>query len=136
GMATLRHLVLTRLEMRLIADDALDLAIDSCGGVPVQLVKLMRSAAVYALVRDEHAQQIILIDMRQAVNDLRRELSAPLRRDDWQRLRACYKHRQLTNDAEMQRLLYNGSLIEYANDNAWCNVHPVLWALLDSYAEE
>jgi hypothetical protein len=136
GVATLRNLVLARLKSTLIEEAALDLAIGSCGGIPVQLVRLVRSAAVLALVRSAKAKEITLPDMQEAVKDLRRELSAPLSSSDWRKLHVCHTTRQLNNDPDMQRLLYNGALIDYSNGDPWCDVHPALWALLERYNRE
>jgi hypothetical protein len=136
GVTTLRKLVLARLVSTLIEESALTLAIESCGGIPVQLVRLIRSAAVAALVRNAKTSAISLADVQEALKDLRRELSAPLRGDDWQRLRTCHATRQLNNDPELQRLLYNGTLIDYSNGEPWCDVHPALWALLERQRKE
>ncbi|MFZ1267595.1 MAG: hypothetical protein WAU95_14115, partial [Anaerolineae bacterium] len=46
-------------------------------------------------------------------------------------LRARHGDRRLTNDTDEQRLIYNGSLIEYDNDVQWCDAHPALWSLLE-----
>jgi hypothetical protein len=37
----------------------------------------------------------------------------------------------LTNEPDKQRLLHNGTLIEYHNDEPWCDAQPVLWYLLE-----
>ena len=59
GQAALRRLVLARLEERLIEPEALQRVVMASGGILTDLVKLIRSAAIYALVRDDHAQQIL-----------------------------------------------------------------------------
>lgn len=127
GGAALRRLVLARMEERLIAPDALDLLVKANGGIPVWLVFLVRAAASFALTRDRQASQISPDDARKAINDLRRDLRTPLTRHDLEVLRARHQDRRLTNDADEQRLLYNGSLIDYSNGEPWCDAHPVLW---------
>jgi energy-coupling factor transporter ATP-binding protein EcfA2 len=138
GRDTLRNLVLARMEERLIEPDALDLIIEANGGVPVRLVSLMRAASLFALERDERANRITCDDVREAVRELRTSMSKALTREDLQVLRARHKDRKLTNDAAEQRLLYNGSLIDYshASGEMWCDAHPALWPLLeqDDYA--
>ena len=131
GIETLRDLVAQRLEDRLIEPAALDLVLQACGGVPVWLVFLVRSAAVYALNRSEQAAVILAEDARSAIKELRREVLAPLSRHDLTVLAARHRDRRLTNDADEQRLIYNGSLIEYDNDIQWCDAHPALWSLLE-----
>lgn len=135
GMRTLSELVLKRLEPALIDDDALRLLVDASGGFPVDLVKLVRNAAIYALDHPE-TSKICASDADEAIKDLRREISAPLTRADWQVLKKRHEDRVLTNDEENRRLLFNGALIEYSNHRQWCDAHPVLWAILDYYAEE
>jgi len=36
------------------------------------------------------------------------------------------KHKQVRNDAQHQAMLYNLSVLEYMNDNRWCDVHPAV----------
>lgn len=131
GVAALKQLVRVRLEDHLIEPEALDLLVHSNGGIPVWLVSLMRSAVLYALERDSQATTITLVDARQAVQELRREGITPLTRRDLEVLRARHRDRQLSNDPDEQRLLYNGSLIEYFNGGQWCDAHPALWSLLE-----
>lgn len=131
GEAYLQRLVLMRMEKELIDVNALDLIIHSNGGIPSWLVFLMRSAALYALTRTTGAQKITVDDAKRAIKELRTEGMAPLSRKDVQTLRNRHRDHSLSNDPEDQRLLYNGSLIEYANDVAWCDAHPVLWSVLE-----
>lgn len=135
GIDALRQIVRKRLEPALLADDALDLLVEACGGSPVDLVRLVRNAANYGLDHEE-VPVLGINDVRDAIKDLRREISAPLTKHDWQVLRRRHQDRELTNDPENRRLLFNGALIEYSNDIQWCDVHPVLWPLLDHYAGE
>lgn len=131
GVKQLRQLALKRMEERLIEPEALDLIVHSNGGIPSWLVFLMRSAALYALARDSKAEVITVADAKNAIKELRQEGMAPLSRQDLQTLRVRHRDRSLSNDPEDQRLLYNGSLVEYTNDQAWCDAHPVLWSVLE-----
>lgn len=125
------QLVLARMDEHLIAQDALELVISAYGGIPNRLVYLMRSAALYALTRDERAPNIVADDVSAAIKDLRSEMRAPLTREDIRVLSLRHRDRRLTNDLEEQRLLYQGSLIDYSNGETWCDVHPVLLPLLE-----
>lgn len=136
GLAALRRIVTNRVEERLISSEALDQIVMASGGIPVELVKLVNSAAVYALEREEAAERIELTDARNAVKDLRRELAAPLTLAEWDLLRARHQDRRLSNEAEMQQLLYKGALIEYANDVQWCDAHSALWSFLELFDQE
>ncbi len=131
GLKTMRRLVLARAEERLIEREALDLIVRANGGIASRLVFLVRTAALYALERDERADRITVTDASNAIKELRREIMVTLTRNDLQVLRKRHRDRQLTNDEDEQRLLYNGSLIDYSNGEPWCDAHPVLWALLE-----
>lgn len=136
GIAALRQIVLNRIDAQLIRDDALEHLVVASGGIPLELVKLVNNAAVYALERSEQAGSINLEDARNAVKDLRRELAANLTMAEWQLLKTRHGDRMLSNEPEIQQLLYKGALIEYSNDVQWCDVHPALWGLLEHYVED
>ncbi|MBA3946770.1 MAG: AAA family ATPase [Herpetosiphonaceae bacterium] len=131
GLSMMRKLVLARMEAALIEDQALQLIVETNGGIPVWLVFLMRSAALYALERDEHATMITTADAQKAIKDLRQNLLTPLTRHDVQVLRERHHDRLLFSDPDEQRLMYNGSLIDYGNGESWCDAHPALWSVLE-----
>jgi hypothetical protein len=136
GQHALRQIVLSRIEPDLVTEDALEQLVMASGGIAVQLVKLVNSAAIYALERSAQAGSIELEDVRNAVKDLRRELAANLTLAEWRLLKTRHNDRMLSNEPEIQQLLYKGALIEYSNDVQWCDVHPALWGLLDFYVED
>jgi hypothetical protein len=129
GRKALETLVTSRMDESLLTPEAMDLLLGMNGGIPAWLVILVRNAVLYTL--DRSAEQITLADVAQAVRDLRRDTLAPLTRDDREVLRKRHVDRLLTNDKTERRLLYNGSLIEYPNEEPWCDAHPVLWNLLE-----
>lgn len=132
GRKTLGQMIHQRLSPELIDDDALTLIVEASGGIVVELIKLTRNAAIHALARDENAAQITPDDVKNTIKDLRQEISAPLLQSDWQRLAHIRQTRQRSGDPEIQRLLYAGAVIEYANDTPWYDVHPALWTMLPS----
>lgn len=136
GRAALRQMILNRLDTACISDAALQAIISASGGIPVDLVKLISGAALYALERHEQAASIELEDAQNAIRDLRRELAANLNLAEWRVLKQCHHQRRLSNEPDIQQLLYKGALIEYSNEVQWCDVHPALWSLLDYYIEE
>ncbi len=134
GEDLLGQIVLNRMEARLATGDALQQMAVASGGIPAELVKLVNNAALYALERA--ADAISLDDARNAVRDLRRELAANLTLAEWRLLKTRHGDRILSNEPEVQQLLYKGALIEYSNDVEWCDVQPALWSLLEHYVEE
>lgn len=135
GQGALREIVSRRLESRLIDPEALNHLVLASGGVPLELVKLVSGSALYALERAENDQQITLADAQNAIKDLRRELAANLSLGEWRLLKQRHADRRLSNEREIQQLLYKSALIEYTNDIQWCDVHPALWSMLDYYVE-
>jgi energy-coupling factor transporter ATP-binding protein EcfA2 len=124
----LRTIVLNRLEEHLIDKDALEAIVPASGGIPNWLMRLMLNATNNARARNQIT--ISETDANAAINHLRRELRAPLSRNDLETLTQRHQDHELTNDDTERRLLYNSSLIEYINGDQWCDAHPVLWSLL------
>lgn len=132
GRKILQNLVCARMRENLLDPEAMDVLLEMNGGIPVWLVLLVRSAALYALER--RADVIMLKDMGNAVRDLRRDTLTPLGREDYKVLKDRHLDHRFTTDPDEERLLYNGCLIEYPNENPWCDAHPVLWTLLEDNA--
>jgi energy-coupling factor transporter ATP-binding protein EcfA2 len=129
GYRCLESLVLQRVDKELIAPAALDAMIEMSGGLPAHLVELVRRAGLQAL--EWKAPAIELASAEKAIRDLRRDLSAPLKRADYKVLEDRHQDHQLTNDEAEQRLLFNAALVEYANGRVWCDAHPALWQHLE-----
>ena len=135
-IAALRQIALLRMEDRLIAEDALDRLVRACGGITVDLIRLVNGAALHAQARSDKARAITLVDAENSVKDLRRELSANLSRADWQLLAQRHNDHEPSNEAEMQRLFYKGALIEYSNGVQWCDVHSLLEDQIERYTTD
>jgi len=129
GLGALHRIVEARADLGLFEDGALDLLLRSNGGIPVWLVVLVRSAALYALERG--SGRISVEDAENAVKELRHDTLAPLSPKDRETLRSRHRDRRLARDSSHQRLIYLGSLIEYQNGAPWCDAHPVLWPVLN-----
>ena len=61
----------------------------------------------------------------------RADYQALLNDEHYDVLRQRRGDKKLVNDKIVRDLLYNQSLLEYANGDRWCDVHPVVWPLLD-----
>ena len=131
GRALLRQIILNRAEAGLFADGVLDYLIER-GGVIRDLIKLTRnavnSASAYGetKVTREHAQD--------AFADAVRTRQSILRPSDYPLLEE-FDGMPVANTPDIQRLLFNGSLLEYQNTTGdWCAPSPDAKALLDSPA--
>lgn len=125
----LREVVLHRLEPHLIADDAFEFVIVNSSGIPSQLVQLVQFATLRALERE--VERIELEDAKRAANEVRNNLLAPLDDEDLRLLAARHLDRvKPPADERHLKLLYSGALVEYENDQAWCDANRVLWDVL------
>lgn len=125
----LRQIVLHRLEGELMAPEALDALVQASGGVVVHLVRITQSAAVYAL--GEGKERIELPHAQAAIAEERRDFMRLLRPEDYPVLKARRADKELSAAPSVQQLLHSLSLLEYQNDDFWCDAHPVIWELLD-----
>jgi hypothetical protein len=124
GEALLKQIVLNRLAPSLIAPDALQTVIDNSGGLARMLISLMRDASLVAAVRN--SPKIEINDVRRSINRMRGDFVALLGSKDYATLKARHADKNLNNDSEIQNLLEKLALLEYCNDDTWCDVHPIL----------
>ncbi len=124
GESLLKQIILNRLDPSLIETDALQIFIENSGGLARTLMSLMRDASLVAAARG--SQKIEANDAQRAVNRLRGDFVALLSSKDYAVLNARHLDKDLNNDAEIQSLLEKLALLEYANDETWCDVHPIL----------
>lgn len=127
GKDLLRELVWRRMDRSLIDAAALDMAVEMSGGLPRTLVLLVRSAAASA--RSQGLESIGLPNMEKAVTELRDDYQAVLTPEHYETLRR-YRKQALMNEDAVREVLHNLSLLEYANDERWCDVHPIVEQLL------
>ena len=118
-----------RLDPALIAPKARQTIIRASGGIMGLLIALVQSAATNAHARG--AQRIEQSDAMAALADLRKDFVAALRSEDYPILAARYKDKRLSNDDALQPLLQMRALLEYENDDTWCDVHPAILPLLE-----
>jgi len=124
GVAHQREIVECRLAAHLIEPDALVLLVQACGGVVLLLIRMTQSAAVYALSRG--ANKIEIEDIRSAIAEERSDFIRMLKPEQYPVLAERHNDKTLSSQPEVQELLHNLSLLEYANDDPWCDVHPVI----------
>jgi GTPase SAR1 family protein len=131
GIAMMRTLVLNRMKPDLIEPAALDLAIDNSAGLPSALIQLVQLSAQYVLARG--GNRIEMAAMMLAVRDLREDILSPALKDkDYAILADRYRDPSQPLAEGQEDLLYNGTLIEYANERTWYDAHPVFWPLLEN----
>ena len=129
GYRTLRMFVRKRMERRLIADDALDLAAAMSGGVFRELARIMRIAIDQALAAGR--ESIILPDVEHAAAELRSGYWRILTAEQRALLRQVRADNVMATPDKLAPLLQMLAVLEYSNGEPWCDIHPTLHAMLD-----
>jgi hypothetical protein len=138
GRDKLAEIVLRRIAPSLMGNGVLDRAVEYSGGHVKTLLQLMQQATLLAIV--DKAEMVEMSHLHQAARRLRDTYMVMLRRDDHDILRQV-RHdsdKDLTEaGGEKERLLYNGSLLEYRNTRGpWVDVNPIVAQLLDVLEQE
>ncbi len=128
GLACLREALAVRMADGLIEDDARDQIIRASGGLMRTLVQLVRRSAVNAIAAG--GETISVESAEAAIGEERANFVAGLSRDDYPVLYERHMDKQLSGDAAVLRLLQTRALLEYADGNPWCDVHPVALPLV------
>ena len=92
------------------------------------LVQLIRRSAVAAIAAGHDA--ILTDDARAAIDEERADFVAGLTSADYPVLRERHQDKRLSGDESVLRLLQTRALLEYANGEPWCDVHPVALPLV------
>ncbi len=103
---------------------AMERLIDASGGHPRHLMTLVRYAFDFVddlPITGEAAEKAV----RRLVNDYGRSIP----KDHWPLLAAVYERQVVENDADHQLMLFNLSVLEYQNEDRWCDVHPAVCRL-------
>ncbi len=129
GYATMTEFVHKRMSPDLIAPEALEAAISASGGVFREMARLMRGAVSRA--RIEQRTSIAIEDVQKVAAEIRGEYRRFLTKEQRALLREIRTHNRYDEPDKIAPLLQMLAVLEYANGEPWCDVHPVLHALLD-----
>jgi len=128
GYATLRRFVTLRMDTNLIEALALEDAITYSGGVFREMARIMRTAIGRA--RRRKSMRVESVDVDWAIAEIRNEYRRILDKDDIEILKNVHEHNRLEYNDRLRPLLQLLALLEYRNGENWCDVHPVLRAVL------
>jgi hypothetical protein len=128
GIACLRTAVEKRAELDLFDSEALAIIVRASGGLVRTMIRLIQSAAVYALSQGQ--EKIMPESARAAIAEEEADYIAALTAEDYDVLAARMDDHELSSDGAVQRLLQSRALMEYANGSPWCDVHPVIRELV------
>ena len=128
GYRTLEKFVTVRMDSKLIQPAALEQAITYSGGVFRELARIIRTAIGRA--RRRKAVQIEVEDIEWAATEIRNEYRRILDKEDLKLLKNVQDHKRLEYSDRLRPLLQLLALLEYRDEDNWCDVHPVLRKML------
>ncbi len=129
GRRLLRELVLKRAEEALFQEAALEQLVNQSGGLTRQLVRLVRLAALEALMAER--DRITADDVEEAVSRVRQDYEVLLDSKQREALRRVRETKRVENDELHRSLLHNLSVLEYRNGHLWYDVNPIVTPLLE-----
>jgi hypothetical protein len=129
GYQTLNRFVCVRMNPALIEPDAIEMAITYSGGVFRELARVIRTAIGNA--RRRKADRIEVCDVEWAANEIRVEYRRILDREDLKFLKKIKDSKHLEYHERLRPLLQLLAVLEYRDEENWCDVHPVLRKMLN-----
>ncbi len=129
GRKFMKEIVSKRVSLELFEPDALEYIIDMSGGVVREFIRIIRDSAVRAITKN---RDIIDKDIAvEVVNGLKNIYQAQLSDEDYQLLQEVHQTKDIKKDEQLVGLLHNLSVLEYRNDRSWCDLNPIVRAILD-----
>src|SRR5258706_692572 len=128
GYATLENFLSVRMQPRLIEACAMEQAITYSGGVFRELARIIRTAIGRA--RRRRASRIEMEDIEWSTNEIRNKYRRILDKEDIKLLKKIHENKQLEYTDRIRPLLQLLALLEYRDEENWCDVHPVLRKML------
>lgn len=132
GFGRMREIVERRMDKQLIADAAVEMAVEMSGGVTRELIRIVRGAAVRAVVT--RANSIQPGHVEHAVNELRAGYDNSLtRQEQIDILRKVHESKKLLwkDEEPMLDLLHNLMILRYPNGPGWYEVNPIVQQLIE-----
>lgn len=122
GRELLKDLLKHRLALDVVFDNkALDKLVAASGGHPRHLMTLVR----YALDFVEDLP-VTASAVEKAIQRLINDFDRSIPHEHWPLLVQVHAQQAVKNDAPHQLMLFNLSVLEYQNDERWCDVHPAV----------
>lgn len=134
GYDTLCEAIEKRINLDLIAGDALKFGSAMSGGVFRELIRIFRVAIDRAL--EAERETVELVDVEGAVAEIRGEFRRILNVEQRSTLRQIHKTCQLDDPEKVAELLQLLAVLEYANGEPWYDIHPALEKLLEEQKNE
>ncbi len=129
GYQTMERFVSLRMDTSLIEPAALELAISYSGGVFREMARVLRTAIGRA--RRRKSPRICAEDVEWSATEIRNEYRRILDREDIKLLKRVRENNRLEYSERLRPMLQLLALLEYRDEENWCDVHPVLRSMLD-----
>jgi hypothetical protein len=132
GVSTMRHFVLARMDKALITREALNEAVRLSGGVFREIAHILQKSIDNALARND--SQVQPEDVAWAAAQIRSGFRRLLNDDNYRLLLGVRATNEMRQPDKLSHLFHLMAILEYSNDENWCDVHPALDPLLDDIA--
>lgn len=128
GYELMKSFIFKRMNEDLIETDALEHAIKMGAGVFRETARIMQIAADSAIENSRNS--IIKKDVERAEREIRSDFKRILESKDYDTLKEICINNEICGIEKIGHLLHNLSILEYTNDETWCDIHPTLEELL------
>jgi hypothetical protein len=129
GYQVLTQFVNVRMISSLIETNALQEAVTYSGGVFREMARIIRTAIGRA--RRRKAEKIEVDDVEWAATEIRNEYRRILDKEDIKLLKKVHDSKRLEYSDRLKPLLQLLALLEYRDEENWCDVHPVIRKMLN-----
>ena len=128
GLKRLGEILTRRVVKELFSGDSLTALASLSSGIPRELIALARIACLEARAS---GKDVIMPDhVEQAAKSRRLDYQVLLSNRQIELLRNIHQTKSIDNDEDHRALLHNLSALEFRNDEAWYDVHPLIEPLL------
>ena len=129
GYKVMREVALRRMEEDLIAEEAMNEAIKSSGGILTEFIRIIRGAANIANM--ENRKRIEKRDVERVVTDIRNDYIRILNKEDIKILKEVERTKEKTDEERFQDLLFSLAILEYENGEIWYDIHPTIKGIIE-----
>ena len=131
---TLTTILEKRMDLKLISNEAINIAIENSGGNLYHFVYMIRSACINAIMRNRN--KIEIEDINSTINNMRNDFDRILRKEHYLILDEIHRTKVAVDGKILLELFHNLSVLEYLNAKRWCDVHPLIVPLLKERMEK
>ncbi|HEX7627787.1 MAG TPA: hypothetical protein VF354_02565 [Candidatus Methanoperedens sp.] len=129
GFTLMSSFIFHRMKEDLIEPDACEYAIKMGAGVFRETARIMQISADNAIAKGRSG--IIKEDVVRAESEIRSDFKRMLSSEDYVILKRVCENNEMHGIEKIGHLLHNLSILEYMNDETWCDIHPTLEKLIN-----